>query len=129
MIQKNFWVISSYKTQTYPFFYFSQETNIDLFRGILFRQVKTIRCSEAVYNERKQTSYFIMYSLFFTTTAKKQKTNQKKAFCFKVKVRKIGKYIFLLHNNINSYKRSKCSKRNWMLACIYSLKRQQAIRL
>lgn len=53
MIQKNFWVISSYKTQTYPFFYFSQETNIDLFRGILFRQVKTIRCSEAVYNERE----------------------------------------------------------------------------
>lgn len=55
-----------------------------------------------MYNERDQTSYFIMYFLFFIT-----KQREKKAFFFKGKVRKIGQYIFLLHN-INSYKKFRC---------------------
>lgn len=36
-----------------------------------------------------------------------QLSREKKAFFFKGKVRKIGQYIFLLHN-INSYRRSGC---------------------
>lgn len=36
-----------------------------------------------------------------------QLSKEKKTFCFKGKVRKIGQYIFLLHN-INSYKKLKC---------------------
>ena len=67
-----------------------------------------------------------MYSLFFITKAKKKK---KQLSAFKGKVRKIGQYIFPLHNNINSYKKSNCNKRNWMLAYTYSLKRQQTITL
>lgn len=51
---------------------------------------------------------------------RKQK-KKKKAFCFKGKVRRIGQQIFHLHNNINSYKKSNCNKRNWMLACTYQL--------
>lgn len=74
--------------------------------------------------KRNQTSYFIMNSLFFTTKAKGKK---KRLSAFKGNVRKIGQYIFLLHNNINGYKKSNYNKRNWMLACTYSLKRQQAI--
>lgn len=87
---------------------------------------------EAVYNEREiqQVILSCIYSLFFITRAKKKNTKNKKqkkpAFCFKGKVRKISQYIFLLHHNIKNYKKSNCNKRNWMLACTYSLKRQQA---
>lgn len=103
---------------------FPKKQTLFCFRGILFRQLKTIRCSEAVYNEweiKPVTLSWIPPLLY--------NERQKKAFCFKGKVRKIGQYIFLLRNNINSYNKSNCNKRNWTLACTYSLKRQQAIEL
>lgn len=52
MIQKNFLAISTYKTQISSFSPKEKQT-LFCFRGILFRQLKTIRCSEAVYNERE----------------------------------------------------------------------------
>lgn len=120
-VKKSFW--------QFPFInsnlYFSQETNIVLFQRHFIQTTKTIRCSEAVYNEREIKP--ITLSSIPSSLQLKQKKKKKKAFCFKGKVRKIGQYIFLLHNNINSYKNSNCNKRNWILACTYSLKRQQAI--
>lgn len=101
---------------------FPKKQTLFCFGTILFKQLKTIRCSEAVYNEKKSNQ--LLYHVFPLHNESKKK-KKKKAFCFKGKVRKIGQYIFHLHNNINSYKKSNCNKRNWMLACTYSLKRQQ----
>lgn len=42
-----------------------------------------------------------------SSSSQLSKEKKKKAFFFKRKVRKIGQYVFLLHN-INSYKRFRC---------------------
>lgn len=120
IMQKNFLAISIYKLKSR---FFPGNKHCFVQRHFI-QTTKTIRCSEAMYNEREIKP--ITLSCIPSSLQLKQK-KKKKAFCFKGKVRKIGQYIFLLHNNINSYKKSNCNKRNWMLACTYSLKRQQAI--
>lgn len=99
---------------------FPKKQTLFCFRGILFRQLKTIRCSEAAYNERE------IKPVPLSCIPSSLQPKQKQAFCFKGKVRKICQYI-LLSIITNNYKKSNCNKRNWMLAGTYSLKRQHAI--
>lgn len=100
---------------------FPKKQTLFCFTGILFRQLKTIRCSEAAHNETE------IKPVPLSCIPSSLQPKQKQAFCFKGKVRKLCQYIFVLHNNMNSYKKSNCNKRNWMLAGTYSLKRQHAI--